>query len=76
MRNTKDGMNVIEQVPFMKPHAFDLRFNHLVHPADDKTFLHLIYKFGIDDSHYEEYEVLLPTYKSGEPIEVDSTLVD
>lgn len=64
------GMNVIESVPFNQPHAFDLRFNHLIADNDERTFLHLIYKFGLDDAHYKEYEVLIPTYPVGQIVEM------
>jgi len=69
--NTRHPLNVVESVPFHTPHAFDLRFNHLIHPSEDKTYIQLMYKFGLDETHYEEFEVLLPTYKAGQT--VDST---
>ena len=56
-------MDVVERVPFGKPHAFELRFNHLVAPESGETYLQFIYKFGVDEEHYEEYEVLIRTYK-------------
>jgi hypothetical protein len=57
-------MDVVERVPYgFVEHAFELRFNHLVDKANGKSFLQLIYKFGTDEEHFEEYEVLIPTYK-------------
>jgi hypothetical protein len=69
-------MDVVESVPFgFVPHAFELRFNHLIDPTTQETYLQLIYKFGGDDEHYEEYEVLIRTYKvDSSEREVESTL--
>jgi hypothetical protein len=67
-------MDVVESVPFgFVPHAFELRFNHLVDPDNGKTFLHLIYKFGIDETHFKEFEVLLPVFEV-ERVDIESTL--
>ena len=56
-------MDVVERVPFgFVPHAFDLRFNHLV-GNEGETYIQLVYKFGPDDEHYKEYEVLIRTYE-------------